>query len=551
MLLALICGATFFLGLGQTSITESDEAFYAEAAREMVERGDWVTPHFNYEYRFQKPVLYYWLAAAVYLVAGVSESTARLPAATSGAGLVLLTYLIAKRYYDGRTGWVAGAITATSFGYVSMARQALPDLPLSLFITLTTWAGLEAFGDSDSRRPIRRSRWLLISGIAAACGLLMKGPVALLLPGLIVSSVVMLQTRADARAALARILAPGLRAWSLAIAAFLLLAAPWYGAMVATHGTWYLEHFFFGENVERFATARYNEPRPIWFYVPVALGGLLPWTAFGLVTIAPFLRQLPRWRNLSRCALTLIVWAALPLLFYSASVGKQPRYILPILPPIAVAIAAAITHAERTGNRHLLRGAGAITAVIFFVVAACIVRLGPFLHTAGYGGGNIGALLVGAIAVVSLIAAWAAPLHRLADAFVVAAAGVFVVLQLVVLAPSRAEGVQQIAAALQRVRTADEDVAAYRVLVRNLIFYTHVQQVQLLDVEDAVSFLQSRKRVFCVLDRAEAGHIAEVRQLRLRHLATASYFDPSRLRLGDLVDPDPSRVGQAVLVTNH
>jgi 4-amino-4-deoxy-L-arabinose transferase-like glycosyltransferase len=474
-----------------------------------------------------------------------------VPAALAGAGLVLLTYLIAKRCYDERVGWLAGAITATSFGYVSMARQALPDLPLSFFITLTTWAALEACGKDGSLAGVPRSRWLTISAAAAAGGLLMKGPVALLLPGLIVAVTLAIQCRANARAMTLRLLAPGITAWGAAIAIFLALAVPWYGAMVTTHGTWYLQHFFFGENVERFATARYNEPRPIWFYVPVALGGLLPWTGFGLLTIAPVARAMANWRTASNHAVTLIVWAAVPLLFYSVSIGKQPRYILPILPPIAVAIAAAIANAERDANRLHMRAGATVTALLFVVVAASIVRLTPFLDTAGYGGGRAGGLLVGGIGIAALLLTWVTPLPRIADIFAVAAAGVFVVVNLVVLAPNRPEGVKAIAAALQRVRTGDEPVATYRAFVRNLIFYTHVRQVPLLDVENAVSFLQSEERVFCVLDREEAEHVARVRHLRLRHLATASYFDPSRLRLGDVIDPDPSRIGTAVLVTNQ
>ena len=93
--LLLLCGLTFVLGLGQPAITDSDEAFYAEAAREMVASGDWVTPHYDFEPRFQKPILYYWLTAAAYRAAGASEWTARLWSALSGVGLVLVTAHVA------------------------------------------------------------------------------------------------------------------------------------------------------------------------------------------------------------------------------------------------------------------------------------------------------------------------------------------------------------------------------------------------------------------------------------------------------------------------
>ena len=95
--LLFLSSLTFFLGLGRQAITDSDEGFYAEAAREMVESGDWLTPHFNYSERWQKPALYYWLTAATYVVFGPTELAARLWSSLSGIGLVLLTWAIARR----------------------------------------------------------------------------------------------------------------------------------------------------------------------------------------------------------------------------------------------------------------------------------------------------------------------------------------------------------------------------------------------------------------------------------------------------------------------
>ena len=139
------CFFTFFLGLGRQAITDADEAYYAEASREMVESGDWLTPRFNYENRWEKPVLYYWLTAATYLVTGPTEFAARFWSALSGVGLALLAWGIA-RHVTGRldVAWLAGAVVATSFGYFAMARSALPDLPLTFCITLGIWATLRA-----------------------------------------------------------------------------------------------------------------------------------------------------------------------------------------------------------------------------------------------------------------------------------------------------------------------------------------------------------------------------------------------------------------------
>jgi 4-amino-4-deoxy-L-arabinose transferase-like glycosyltransferase len=168
LLLLVICGATFFAGLGRPAIGDSDEAFYAEAGREMVGSGDWITPYYNFETRFQKPILFYWLVSAGYLVAGVNEAAARWGSAVAGLGLALLTAACGRRWYDERTGRLAGLIVATAFGYFSIGRLALPDLPLAFWITLTTWSAIVGLCD----RPARPHRWLMLAGAAAGLGFL-------------------------------------------------------------------------------------------------------------------------------------------------------------------------------------------------------------------------------------------------------------------------------------------------------------------------------------------------------------------------------------------
>jgi hypothetical protein len=237
-------------------MTDSDEAFYAEAAREMVESGDWLTPHYNYEPRFQKPILYYWATAATFAVTGPGEASARLWAAVSGIALVFVTAGIARRWYDDDTALLAGAIVATSFGYVALGRMALPDLPLALFVTATIGCALVAVGD----RVPRPRQWLIAAAVAAALGFLTKGPLALVLPAVVIGPIVAIERR-QARVGLADLAA--------AAGVFVVVAAPWYLAMWWRHGTPYLDSFFVGDNFERFATDRFNEPRPWWYYGPV------------------------------------------------------------------------------------------------------------------------------------------------------------------------------------------------------------------------------------------------------------------------------------------
>jgi 4-amino-4-deoxy-L-arabinose transferase-like glycosyltransferase len=530
--LILISFLTFFLGLGRQAITDSDEAFYAEASREMVETGDWLTPRFNYADRWQKPVLYYWLGSGTYLVTGPTEFAARLWSALSGLGLVLLAWLAARRMTgDDKTGWLAGAITATSYGYFAMARLALPDLPLTFFITLGIWAGIER-------------RWAL-AGAAAGFGFLMKGPVALVIPGLVLLPI---WWRDGAFRAL--------RIRDLAIAALLFAAIglPWYTAMTVEHGTAYLESFFLSDNLERFATDRFNEPRPIWFYLPIVVGGMMPWAAYLLVLAGRPLRDLlARRRHLTKDEWRLVIWAAAPLLFYTLSIGKQPRYILPVLPPLAIGLAHAImTAVATTPGRTSLRRATWTTAVLFVVLAVLLARARPLFITVHPTAtwmfvAGIGAAAV-ALAWLATTAAWT----RLPVAMTASATVLLLAVQFGALAGLRPEPVEEMAALVRTHRTAGEPVGGYEVFVRNLVFYTGVPQTELFDEASALDFITSSQRVLLVVRPGDLQRLETIARVQMRSLGQVRYLNTANIRLRTLLAPIPAQDLETVLlVTNQ
>ena len=545
--LLVLAGLTFLVGLGAPAITDSDEAFYAEAAREMVESGDWLTPAFNYEPRFQKPVLYYWLTAATFVVTGPAPGAARLWSALAGAGLVLVTAGLARRWYDDDTALLAGAIAATGFGYVALARMALPDLPLAFFITATIGAALIAVGD----RVPRPRRWLLGAAVAAGLGFLTKGPLAVIIPGLVVLPIVAIERRASR-----------LRAGDMALAvlAFVVVALPWYLAMGWLHGTEYLAGFFVGDNLERFATDRFNEPRPWWYYGPVVIGGLVPWAPYLLIGAGALGRMAARRGAAGSLETRLGIWIVLPLLLLTISVGKQPRYVLPLLPPLALLLAHGII--ERTRARRgldgglyrqapdrLLQGASVAAGVILAAAGALVWRAAPLFVGVPSWQTALGAILgvVGGVAVVA--AALSRRFWRQAP-WVLAWATAITMPALMVgtLGGGADETVVQVARAVRAARQADEPVGVSRVFVRNLVFYTGVAQTDLIDDEQAAAFLRQDRRALVVLpadvlERLEsAGVPTPVR------LGEFRYFNEGGLRLRSVLWPDPARDVQRVLV---
>ena len=548
--LVLLAALTFLVGLGRGPITDADEAFYAEAAREMVESGDWITPFYNYEPRFQKPILYYWLTAATYLASGPTEWAARLWSALAGVGLVLITAACARRWYDEGVALLAGAIVATSFGYFSIARMALPDLLLTFFITTAIWTALVAMLDI----PRAQSRWVALAAVAVAAGFLTKGPVGVAIPVLVVLPIVLLERRGLN-------LSP--RDAGLALLIFVVVALPWYGAMWGRHGSAYFESFFLGDNFERFATDRFNDPRPWWFFGPVLLGGLLPWTPLALVWVSPVWRFVTRRQDLETMELRLLLWGLIPLAFYSISVGKQPRYILPVLPPLAILLAQSVL--ERTRDWRSLDGArvrvrrvrpivaaACIAGLLLLLLALAVWRVQPLLVNVAPMQTAVAAWLIGLMGVTVIVVGVSGAWRQVPAALALASALAFAAIQFGVLTGSGDDTVQQVARAIEAARHTDEAVGTHQVLVRNLVFYTHVQTTDLITDEQVTTFLARTERVLVVAPADAVERLEHAGGRRYKRLAEFPYFNQAGIRVRTLLAPEAARdLTRVLLIANR
>jgi 4-amino-4-deoxy-L-arabinose transferase-like glycosyltransferase len=548
--LVLLAAFTFLVGLGRGAITDADEAFYAEAAREMVASGDWVTPQYNHEPRFQKPILYYWLTATTYRLAGASEWAARLWSALSGVGLVLVTAAAARRWYDDGVGLLAGAIVATSFGYYSIGRMALPDLPLTFFITAAIWLALVATLDD----PRDQTRWVALSGVAAGLAFLTKGPVGLAIPAMVVLPIVLLERR-SLNLTLSQI--------GLALGLFAVIALPWYGVMWQRHGAAYLESFFVGDNVERFATDRFNDPRPWWFYGPVLLGGLLPWTPLAIVWISPVWRFITRRQDIETVELRLLLWAIIPLVFYSISIGKQPRYILPVLPPLATLLAHSIL--ERTRDWRSIDGArvwirrpaaiafGAIGAGLTLVLMALAIwRVRPLIANVAGLHTITAALVLGICGAMVLLVASSQAWRQVPAVLAVGAAMSFAVLQYGGISGTADDTVEQVARAVRAAAQDDEEIGTHHVFVRNLVFYTERRTVDLITDDQLDAFLGQQSRALLVAPVEAIERLEHRTGKRYPRLAEFTYFNEAGIRVRTLMQPDAERdLARVALVANR
>ncbi len=336
--LAILLGLTgllFFLGLGALGLTDRDEGSNAEAAREMVESGDWITPTLNGEPRFAKPVFIYWLMSAAYRLFGVSEFSARLPSAVFGLLLILLQYAFLSKVRGPAIGLFGALMLLLNVEIVAIGRLALTDSVLIFLTTLASfgfWIGLHAEGRE------RHFMWLFYLGMAL--GTLTKGPIGVAVPLLATVPYLTLTRR-----------------WSqywrqgfplAGIGLFLVVAVPWYAAMLSIHDGRYTASAQ-ADTVGRFFSVIGGHGGTVFFYVPILLFGFFPWS--GLLPVA-MSQALKHWReargerrevvkrNPAELELFAALWLVGVFLFFSASATRLPHYIGPLFPAAAILTAS-------------------------------------------------------------------------------------------------------------------------------------------------------------------------------------------------------------------
>src|SRR5262245_59810272 len=291
VVLLSIASVAILAGLGNGTFWEPDEPRFAEATRQMFERGDFVTPYLNGVPRFEKPVLLYWLQAVPAAVIGNTELAARLPSAIAGLGCVLLVYLLAARMASPRAAVVAAIALATMFRFVVFARQGLTDVPAMFFIVAALYFFVAAVDDPSARL----APWL--GWAAVGLGVLMKGPIGLL--SIAIWSAYVLVRRDAALISRIRPL-PGL---AVAFA----IAAPWYLVMLQQHGRAFADFAIGHEIVERVVSETDFAPaRSATFYLQVWPGDAAPWS---LLFVTAAVWAVVRWRVLDAATRRAIVFA--------------------------------------------------------------------------------------------------------------------------------------------------------------------------------------------------------------------------------------------------
>ncbi|GEM_PF-167218 len=444
LMVIAVATLVFFTNLGGAGLWDRDEPRNAGCALEMMQRGDWVTPIFNDEIRGQKPALLYWLIMSAYQVFGVNEFSARFWSAFLGVGTVGLTYCLGRRLFNRQVGFWSAIALSTTIMFTVASRAATPDAPLVFFSTLAltlyvllTFKAPETIDGESQPLPKRLTvpgRWFPVGlkalpiYIAMAVGVLAKGPIAVVLPTMIIGLFLLIQTRTHSKRSLLTggglspnsqptrsLMGRGIdlatdlfavfhpvhflkTTWSmqpwLIVLCVAVISFPWFAWVgFRTEGD-FLKLFFFKEHLGRATVAMENHSGGLWFYPTTILVGFFPWSVLSVPIGISIYRCFSmsdsakgQANSTSRSASQVdwrsglsfgLVWVLLQVSVFSMVQTKLPSYITPCYPAIALLVGVTLERMSRgvlLAGPLLVRGSFICLSVVGMLLIAAFVLI--------------------------------------------------------------------------------------------------------------------------------------------------------------------------------
>lgn len=421
----LLCWLAFIWNLGNIGLVDETEPLFAEAARQMRETGDWITPYFNGETRFDKPPLIYWLAAIAYSLIGVNEWAARLPSALAAVALVGLSFYTLRFFgfpspgvvqptsnqNDDETqaiaplphsqlwlsAWIGAAIMVLTPETIAWARIGVSDMLLTGCMGLALLAFF--LGYAQPTKPSVQTRWYLAFYILMALAVLTKGPIGLVLPGLIIGVFLLYLGNGWEVLREMRLLQ--------GVLIFLVMVLPWYVLVILANGKAYIDAFFGYHNVERFTSVVNNHSAPWYSYFLVVFLGFAPWSVYLPSAIARLrFWQRSHWQQQPRSAqlgLFALVWFTVIFGFFTIAVTKLPSYVLPLMPAAAILVALLWSDQMTRPRNSIGIQISGVVNVLFLLTLA-----GAMLYSPNWMGGDPAAPNLPQVVQQSKILIWGA-----------------------------------------------------------------------------------------------------------------------------------------------
>ena len=367
--------ALYLLGNGMIPATDPVETNYTQTAKEMLASGDFISPRIFGNFWYDKPVFFYWELIGAFSLFGISDFSARLFPSMFGTVGVLMTYWFAKRIYDKKTAGYAALMLATSFGYWLVSKTIITDMTLFVFFNAVLVFFYIAYTSENKN-------WYYLCYLFAGLAVLTKGPIGILLPGLVVT--IFICVRRDFKEIL--------RMKPLGFVIFAVVVAVWYYPMIVLHGDDFIKNFLGVHNVLRATQSEHPLWNVWWYYSVLFFLIFMPWSFMTLPkTLAKYVKayrenhELPKF---DQTQLFLLIWAITVTLFYQNMATKYTTYTLPTLLPISILGARYMINHDRLFKRTAAVWTICLVALTFLVAI-------PITRNQGYSQWEAAAYLKG------------------------------------------------------------------------------------------------------------------------------------------------------------
>lgn len=472
-------GLTFIyaLFLGTRPLFVPDEGRYAEIAREMVANGDYITPYLNGIKYFEKPILFYWLSAAMIKIGGLNLWALRTTNVLLGVICCLNTYWTTRTLYDRTTGVLAALLLGSSTLFCVMSHMISLDLPVTVFLTLCLNAFLLAIHQPPSRH---RHLLLLAAATFAACAVLIKGLIGIVFPCLIVGAWIALMNE-----------------WRLlrhlylptCILVFLLVAAPWH-LLVGQRNPEFYYFYFIKQHFLRYTMLKVGHYQPVWFFIPNLIIGFFPWIMLLPQAIKNALPTTWSTRREKSTELFFLLWAVIIFAFFSFSKSKLIPYIVPVMPPLAMLVAIYVRKALNQPATKGMKFGFCFMAAFAIAVSALLIYFPRHSRLPDPETATLYLTIAAALLSVGfLLACLAALNNKILRAIVIAIVtnSLFLVIIQAAMPAIDTRTILPLANIIKQVAKPDEEIIAYNQYYQDLPFYLQ-RRVTILNWKNEMSY---------------------------------------------------------------
>ena len=488
--LIAVCLILFFVSIGGRALWNIDEGMHAATSKDMVLSGDWSTPYYNGEKFYDKPPLHNWLVAISFLIFGFNEFAARLPAALLGLGCVMVTYVMGRQIFGAKAAFYSSVILATSAEYIVLSSVVVHDISLTFFITLALAFFYIGYKDENYRR-----RLFLLGYAAMGFSVLAKGPVGVLLPVTIIGLFLIFKRRLNFLKEMQI---------GMGLLIFFAVAAPWY-ILVSIKDPDYFSYFFIKQNLGNFFSKEVRHPQPIYFYIPVLVGGMFPWSVFIPLSLFRGLRA--RSKTYNDGTQFALIWFFVTFIFFSLASSKLGTYILPLFPAAAMLLGALMHDLLNDSSSGLDKGVfySYLPLVVTLTLALIYIVIYPPSDLVAEGGIDIeriyyiGAWLV-ACCFISMLLIIKKNYNIFMGSIVATVITVFLFSLIFVIPqiePFRSG--KELAKKIDNLLGPKEDIVFYGKVGDTFLFYTNRSAVLLKTPQELKNYLETEREVFFIV----------------------------------------------------